>query len=272
MSRHSKRNQQMYADSIAGPVLAIGDLHGCYEQAFQLLDIAITEGWLQDRFVVFLGDIVDRGPDTAGTIDLLLDFCNLHPQTTFCCGNHDLSLAKGLGLVDSPHQAYYWRRMPKRNGATLLSYGARDGEELLEKMPDSHKEFLVNMPWSVEHPDYLFVHAGIDHLEPYEGQIRQLRNRDTSLWKPKWLHDCGLAFAVLKDSEKVIVSGHTTLSAPYVGQDRILLDTGAGYDGPLTACLLPEKVLIQIPPQEAGINCTKRGIALLSPQDTHTWL
>lgn len=258
----------MFPDSITGPVLAIGDLHGCYEQVFQLLDVAVTEGWLEDRWVVFLGDIVDRGPDTARTIDLLLTFCQQHPQTTFCCGNHDLCLAKALGLVNSQHQAYYWKRIPKRNRATLLSYGAKDGDELLENMPDSHKEFLKNLPWVVEHPDYLFVHAGLDPLEPYQEQIRQLRTRDTNLWKPKWLHDCDLAFSVPKDTEKVIVSGHTTLSAPYVGQDRILLDSGAGYDGPLTGCLLPEKVLIQVPPT---INCTKTAIALFSQQETQTW-
>jgi serine/threonine protein phosphatase 1 len=191
---------------------------------------------------------VDRGPDSAKTIDLLLSFHQEHPETAFCSGNHDLSLAKGLGLVNSPHQDYYWRRIPKRNWTTLDSYDAKEGNELLGKMSRRHKDFLANLPWCVEHRDYLFVHAGLDPTQPYGEQIEQLKARNTTLFKPKWLHDCGLAFAVPKDTEKVIVSGHTNVQNPYVSDHRILLDTGCGYGGPLTACMLPEKVLIQVFP------------------------
>jgi len=179
---------------------------------------------------------------------LLLAWQAASPASRFLCGNHDLSLAKGLGLVESSHRAYYEARIASRSAETLKSYGAKDAAELAEKMPAAHKDFLVNLPWVVEHrAGYVFVHAGLDAAEPAERQLEQLRARDAGIYRPKWLHDTGLAWAVPPDTNKVIVSGHTILRRPVVSDRRILLDTGCGYGGPLTACLLPERRLIQIP-------------------------
>jgi serine/threonine protein phosphatase 1 len=236
----------MFLTQISGPVLAVADLHGAYEQVKTLLDFLVANQLHEGRWLIFLGDYVD-GPDTACTIELLLSWNKLHPQTTFLCGNHDLSLAKGLGLVQSPHQTYYAARIPTRNTLTLASYGARDAAELVEKMPQADKDFLKSLPWVIEHPDYLFVHAGLDASEPVEQQLEQLRARDTRVFKPKWLHETTLAWASPADTIRSIVSGHTILRQPFLGDGRILLDTGCGYGGPLTACLLPERVLIQIP-------------------------
>jgi len=228
------------------PVLVVADLHGSYDQAKGLLDYCAHEGLLKDRWVVFLGDYVDIGPDTAKTLDLLIGFQAQHPQTAFCCGNHDLNLAKALGLVQSPDVAFYWSRVPTRNGTTLRSYGAADADDLLAKMPAGHKEFLAELPWCVEHPDYLFVHAGLDPHEPVQSQIEALRARDCSIFKPKWLYDERLAFCTPMDTDQAIVSGHVILKQPVITDRRILLDTGAGYGGPLTAMLLPERAAIQV--------------------------
>lgn len=203
---------------------------------------------VRNRWLVFLGDVIDAGPDTAGTINLLLDWQKQHPQTTCIAGNHEMNLAAALGLIQSPFQRFYWNRIPSRNRQILTSYGATNAQELAEKMPASHKEFFRNLPWCVEHPDYLFVHAGLDAREPYEEQIAKLRQRDTSAFKPKWLYDDRLAFCVPQDSHKTIVSGHTILRQPLVAERRILLDCGCGYGGSLTAILLPERLLIQVPP------------------------
>jgi hypothetical protein len=74
-----------------------------------------------------------------------------------------------------------------------------------------------------------------------------LRARDARIDKPKWLHETALAWAAPPDTDRVVVSGHTILRQPVVTDRRILLDTGCGYGGPLTACLLPERLLIQVP-------------------------
>jgi hypothetical protein len=78
-------------------------------------------------------------------------------------------------------------------------------------------------------------------------QLARLRQRDTSTFKPKWLNDDRLAWMIPHDTNQTIVSGHTILRHPIITDRRILLDTGAGYGGPLTACLLPERLLIQVP-------------------------
>jgi serine/threonine protein phosphatase 1 len=244
----------MYPDRIDGPVVSVGDCHGAFEQVAALLDFLTAYGLHEGRWVVFLGDYCDCGPDTASTIELLLAWCKLHPQTTCLAGNHDLNLAKGLGLVESPHQAYYEARIPTRNAQTLASYGAKDACELWEKMPESHREFLRSLPWVIEHPDFVFAHAGLKADEPYQEQMAKLRARDTTLFKTPWLYDTSLAWKIPPDTNKVIVSGHTTLAEPWVMPRRILLDTGAGRGGPLTACLLPERLLIQVP---ASVGNTK---------------
>jgi serine/threonine protein phosphatase 1 len=238
----------MLPTQIDGPVIAVGDLHGAYGQAKALLDFLAAHGLHEGRWVVFLGDIVDVGPDTARTIDLLLSFQEQHPQAAFLCGNHDLSLALALGIVSGPYQGYYQARIPTRNSETLASYGAKDAVQLCEKMPAAHKDFLASLPWVVEHPAYVFVHAGLDPHEPYGGQVARLRRRDTTLFKPPWLYSGRLALCdPPQGTDRVIVSGHTVLRQPYLGDRRILLDTGCGYGGPLTACLLPERLVIQVP-------------------------
>jgi serine/threonine protein phosphatase 1 len=239
----------MFPTQIDGPVAVIGDLHGSYEQLRALLEFLTAYRLHEGRFLVFLGDFVDIGPDTARTIDLLLAFQKQHSQTVCLAGNHDWNLAKALGLVGSPHQPYYAARITTRNAQTLASYGAATAAELAEKMPAAHKDFLADLPWAVEHPDFLFVHAGLDPSEPYGDQVKELRQRHTTTFKPKWLYSDRLAFCDPRpDTDKVVVSGHTILRQPYLGDRRILLDTGCGYGGALTACLLPERLLIQVPP------------------------
>jgi serine/threonine protein phosphatase 1 len=233
----------MYPNKIDGKCIAIGDIHGEHTQIKQLLNGLMEEDITHNRWVVFLGDYVDRGPNTAETIELLINFNKLHPKSTFCCGNHDLSLLKGLGLVNNPHQDYYRGRFATRNVETACSYGAKNHDELAQKMPDSHKEFLKNLCWCVEHPYYLFVHSGLDPFEPYQQQINELDKRDCNLFRPKWLHKNEFARSVPPtDANRIIISGHRTSHTPLILENHISIDTGAGFGGPITAVILPSKI------------------------------
>jgi serine/threonine protein phosphatase 1 len=238
----------MFPDRINGPVVCIADLHGSYQQTKALLDFLITRRVHEDRWLCFLGDFVDVGPDTCKTIDFLLNWKKLHPRMTACLGNHDHALMLALGIIPSPYQAYFLNRLPTRNRHTLASYDAKDAAELCQKIPEAHKEFFRGLPWCVEHPDYLFVHAGLKTDEPCDQQLAELRARDVTIFKPPWLYDTSLAWAVPPDTKETVVSGHVILQQPVVAERRILLDTGCGYGGPLTAILLPERLLIQVQP------------------------
>jgi len=232
-------------EKITGKVVAIGDIHGEYDKIRRMLACLVRYEILDDRWLVLLGDYVDMGPDTAKVIEFLVRFKKeYYPKTAFCCGNHDLNLIKALGLVDTPEENFYRRRVPTRNYDVLASYGARNIDELKAKMPDSHKEFLVNLNWAVEHPDYLFVHVGLDPNEQYEVQIEALAERNMALHKPKWLYRDCISFTYPK-TQKVVVSGHMILNDAISFGNRRLIDTGCGYGGGLTALQLPEDTIIQ---------------------------
>jgi len=116
----------------------------------------------------------------------------------------------------------------------------------LTKMPEAHKDFFRRLPWVVEHPNFIFVHCGLDPGEPLEGQIEQLRRRDATLFKPKWLHSDGLALVGhAQQTNKVVVAGHCILPEVRRIENKVLIDTGCGYGGMLTALLLPEFEIVQ---------------------------
>ena len=118
--------------------------------------------------------------------------------------------------------------------------------DLRDRMPDRHQAFLAGLPWCVEHPQCLVVHAGLTE-QPYEEQLRVLRGRDFTNSRPPWLHDRKLTFAPPPaDCPVVVVSGHTVVPKvefPHGGR-RILVDTFGGYGSVLSAVLLPEMTVL----------------------------
>lgn len=118
--------------------------------------------------------------------------------------------------------------------------------ELRDRMPERHRGFLVGLPWCIEHPQYLVVHAGLTD-QPYHEQLPVLRSRDFSNSRPRWLHDKKLTFAPPPaDCPVVVVSGHTVVPQVEFRHDnrRILVDTFGGYGSVLSAVLLPEMTVV----------------------------
>lgn len=204
---------------------AVGDVHGCARLLRQLHELIQkdAEGAVEERqIVVYLGDYIDRGPDSREVVDLAL----AGPGETFECihlkGNHEamlLDFLAGEGDVD------LWRL--NGGGATLRSYGVEEGagpSVLAEVLPAAHRDFYESLRLFHVEGDYLFVHAGV---RPGVALDRQ-SDKDMLWIRHPFLDsdaDCGY----------MVVHGHSTVAAPEIRPNRINLDTGAVWSGLLTA-------------------------------------
>lgn len=238
------------AKEITGPVAVIGDVHGQVNQLQVVLNQLAQLPDYQDRWIVFIGDLVDRGPDPKTAIDLILQTMEQHPKTTLVCGNHEYAMAAALGIIRTPEYCDWSTRWLDHYGSqtTFESYGEKDFGNLTalrERIPEKHRQLLENIPWCVEHPEYFFVHAGLDPAVPFELQRAILWERDFSLTRPQWLCSKGLTFQQPpRDCGKIVVSGHVRVPKVTIGPHRVLVDTSGGEGGILSAVLLPENKVI----------------------------
>jgi serine/threonine protein phosphatase 1 len=214
---------------------AIGDVHGCLDQlrALEARIIADAAGADGEKWIVMLGDYIDRGPASAQVLDHLL--APPPPGFKRIClrGNHEQSLLDCLGdasVID--------RWLEYGGVETMLSYGMaasrldelRRGRpkarrQLLEAhIPEEHLELLRGLPSSLAVPGYIFVHAGLRPGIPIENQT----GRDM-LWIRREFLDAEYDFGA------VVVHGHTPAPEPFVSAHRIGIDTGCYMTGRLTA-------------------------------------
>lgn len=210
-------------------VYAIGDVHGCAERlaALHARVQADLLGWPAERAVlVHLGDYVDRGPDSAGVVDLLWAPAVPGVEVVNLLGNHEQMMLDALHPRASGEQVQFW--LENGGSEALESYGAdpRDPATWLA-VPDEHLATLASCRVSWRAGGYFFAHAGVRPDVPLDRQ-----DPDDLAWirEPflSWPH--GL--------EAVVVHGHTPTAAPEVLAHRIGLDTGAVYGGPLTCAVL----------------------------------
>lgn len=237
------------ATEIDGPIAVIGDVHGQIHKLGTILDRLQDAPNFEQRWVVFAGDFVDRGPETKATLDMVHDFIDFHPRTTAVAGNHDYAMAASLGLVPAPEYSNWADRWLDHYSAeaTFESYNSQfpDLDQLYEALPEHHRSFLANLPWLVEHPRYLIIHAGLDPHTPTATQLKILRNKDFSLSRPQWLCEKSYAHGALPpDCQHTVVSGHVCVPKVVFRKQRILCDTTGGTDGDLSCVLLPEMEVI----------------------------
>lgn len=215
-------------------VYAVGDIHGCAD----LLDDLIAQieaddeaRGAADTTIIFLGDIVDRGPASAGVIDRLMALAAVRPNVRFLLGNHEEIF---LGALDGEPKAL---RLFCRIGGreTVLSYGMDpaeyerlDYEELVHRLdqlvPAAHRAFLGRFEDMITIGDYAFVHAGV------RPGTRLDEQKSADL---RWIRDPFLDHRSALD--KMIVHGHTVTEEVEPKTHRIGIDTGAYATGRLTA-------------------------------------
>ncbi len=235
---------------IDGPVAVIGDVHGQTDKLRQIIAQLAGLPDIHRRWIVFIGDLVDRGPDPAGTVKLYCELAQQHDKVTWLCGNHELAMVGSLKLIETPDYIDFsgpWLHHYDSH-TTFRSYGVpnRDLDALRSALPEEHARLMSDLPWSIEHRDYLFVHAGLDRNMPFETQVRILRERDFTLSHPPWLYSKDfIVQGPPMDSPVTVVVGHVPVPKVTFGNGQIATDTSGGLTGELSCVLLPENVVLQ---------------------------
>jgi len=199
---------------------AIGDIHGCYDKLVALLTRCRAFGEGREYRFIFIGDYIDRGPDSRAVIECLINLqTTADPAPIFLRGNHEQMLLDGL--QDSTAELHW---ILNGGDATLASYGVSSAAEL----PPAHLTFFQSTRLSLDDGMRLFVHAGINPTRPLDDQD----SRDLL-----WIREPFLSSQ--KNFGHLIVHGHSPLRSgqPDVHPNRMNLDTAAAYGGPLTAAL-----------------------------------
>ena len=194
----------------------------------------------EDHRVIFLGDYIDRGPDSRGVLERVRRE-TADPHVHALLGNHDRMLLDALADPEGP-AFHLW--LMNGGEATLASYGIPPpdpftpqtaasqrslAETLRDAMGPGMLEFLAERPTWLKFGDYIFVHAGLRPGVPLEEQ---------SPHDLLWIRDDFLRSGA--DFGGVVVHGHTPSSAVEIRANRIGIDTGAVFGGTLT-CLRLER-------------------------------
>jgi serine/threonine protein phosphatase 1 len=222
---------------------AIGDIHGqlgLLQQAHRWIEADRKRCKDPDAPVVHLGDLVDRGPDSAGVIRFLREGMAGGAPWEVLKGNHDRLFEKFLSAPDwqDPNlRAGFTYLHPLIGGAeTLMSYGLyrqtafhleRARAQARDAVPPEDIDFLRHRPLSAQIGHAFYVHAGIRPGVP----LAQQQEQDLV-----WIRDPFLMDS--RDHGPLIIHGHTAIPRPLHYRNRVNIDSRAGYGGPLTAIVV----------------------------------
>ncbi|MBR0797177.1 serine/threonine protein phosphatase [Bradyrhizobium jicamae] len=213
-------------------IYAISDIHGCadlLQQMFTVIDRDLTTIGSMRPIHVFLGDYIDRGPDSCRTIELLTERARRH-ESVFLKGNHEAFLFE---VLKDPAQLRDWKQYGGME--TLISYGLRpslnpdaaEQSELVRQLrlaiPMHQKRFFNSLRLRFVCGDFFFVHAGV---KPGVALARQ--QEQDLLWIREEFLESNKRFG------KYIVHGHTPVRVPEIRDNRANIDTGAYATGNLT--------------------------------------
>ena len=215
----------------------IGDVHGCRKLLDDLLgkiEADLGARPPKPSYLVFLGDLIDRGPDSAGVLERLRNYRQPALKPIFLAGNHEEFFLRVLngetGILDR-WLAYGGRECVTSYGICIDDLATLPEDQALSlvrrKTPVAHHQFLESFADTFRFGDYLFVHAGIRPGISLEEQSRS---------DLRWIREPFLADAA--DHGFVVVHGHTIVDSIDERPNRIGIDTGAYQTGVLTALVI----------------------------------
>lgn len=218
-------------------VCAVGDIHGqlkCLKRLVGRFEDNLQKYGPSQELLVFLGDYVDRGIEVSGVLDYLIELRSSR-NCIFLRGNHEQIL---LDFLRAPEAGKDWIRIGGLE--TLASYGvgidfqSRASIDWLQVhdqfgscFPEEHREFLESTEFCYSAGDFFFAHAGIDPARSFSDQS----NRDLMTVRSKFLDNRDIR-------EKVVIHGHSHVTKPEIGRNRIGVDTGAYATDVLSAVLI----------------------------------
>ncbi|MCJ8140592.1 metallophosphoesterase [Falsirhodobacter halotolerans] len=232
-------------------IYAIGDIHGQIDLLHGAHDlIAADQARHGTAPVVHVGDLVDRGPDSAGVVDHLARGIAGGQDWIVLKGNHDRLMT---GFLDDPDWRdpglkveHSWLHPRIGGGATLQSYGvahpmdrpvAKVHADAVAAVPQAHRDFLAARPVSFARGDLFFCHAGIRPTAPLSAQ-----NEQDLCWIRQGFLEVTDSFGPL------IVHGHTAIDRATHYGNRLNLDSSAAYGGPLSAVVIEGREVFLLTP------------------------
>ena len=208
-----------------GRLIAIGDIHGRLIKLQKLITRIVP---VVDDTLVFLGDYIDRGPDSYKVVELVVQLKRDFPNTITLRGNHENFIITALAGDLGAHARELWCKF---NGGKMTLASYRHAGEYMSV----HRDFYTALPCSWETDNYFFCHAGVKRGVP----LNEQKERDL-------VDSRGPYPLPHEDLGKIVVHGHSVVDKPLILPNRINIDTGAGYGGRLTAIELPDHRLWQV--------------------------
>lgn len=216
-------------------LIAIGDIHGCRSALDRLLDQLSPTA--EDQ-LIFVGDYIDRGPDSKGVIERMLELRERY-ECVFLRGNHEAMMIDYLSNGN-------WSLWQMNGGIETLESYTNAGNN--PDIPADHRTFVQDTKIYHETEKFFFVHAGLKPNLSIEQNLHRY-GEEVFLWERSHLQAQKLAW------EKTVVCGHTPQPTPIDRPKLICIDTGCVFaprfgQGALTAVRLPERKWV-------GVTCVE---------------
>jgi serine/threonine protein phosphatase 1 len=218
-------------------LIAIGDIHGMAQTLELLLSTLTKEFKPENTRFVFLGDLIDRGPNPFKAVDLVCDVIDHYPGSVCIRGNHDMYMDSMSNLSIARDEAATWMCLGGKT--TIESYGL-DPDDLIEsgktfnRSQPRHMSLFRNARSYFETQRYYFTHAGVDPTVPLSEQ-----DNHVLMWIRKGFLDSTTAL------EKIVVHGHTITGStlPEIYENRVALDVGSYRTDKIAAAIFVDDEL-----------------------------
>ena len=213
--------------------IVIGDLHGCFDELTDLINLIDLR---RDDRVVAVGDLIVKGPKNRELLDLFIE----DKRFSSVIGNHDRKLRQHLRGEPIP--------LTKEQKATL---------DQLDVQRERYSDYLRSLPFTIDLGSHLVVHAGVRPGVPLRRQMTSdLTEIRTMGANPSSRR--GVPWYTVYRGRKIVLFGHWPAKAPRIAARAIGLDTACVYGGRLTGFIIESNQFVSVPARRAYVTSRSR--------------